>query len=277
MANCWVNGVNYHIEESGTGYPLLFLHGFTGCSSDWSPVISALCTNYRCIAPDLLGHAQTAAPADWMRYSMEHVTDDLLGILDSLQVESAGVIGYSMGGRLALHLACTAPQRVRCLVLEGASPGLATPQERYARLQADDKLAKRIQNDGTAAFVDYWENLPLFASQRELSQAQRARIRQTRQQHSPTGLACCLKGMSTGRQPNLWPMLPYLQVPVLLLAGERDLKFRGIAAEMYESMSSLNLNETTLSVIPQAGHNTHLERLSEYVQAVSAFLATCVR
>lgn len=262
-----LNGMMYYVTETGDGPPLLLLHGFTGSSTDWTPLIQRLAPNCYCAAPDLLGHGKTDAPQDWHRYSIEHATADILTLLDQLSIPCASVIGYSMGGRLALHLACTAPERVHKLVLEGASPGLATEDERLARQQADDALAQFIVEAGVAAFVQRWEDLPLFATQRRLNPAQIETLRQMRMQNTPTGLSGSLRGMSTGRQPCLWPKLSSLHMPVLLLAGEKDAKFQALATQMHAQIP-----DATLRIVPNAGHNIHLEQPEAFFLAVSPFL-----
>ena len=159
-----------------------------------------------------------------------------------------------MGGRLALYLALRYPGRLRSLILESASPGLADDTERTQRHRRDQALAHRIQAEGIGWFVDYWERLPLWASQAKLSAEILAAQRQQRLGNSALGLANSLRGLGTGAQPNLWPHLPALQLPALLLAGTADDKFRGVNQAM-----AARLPDARLRLIPSAGHNTHLE------------------
>src|SRR5215213_8295518 len=125
-----INDITLNVQQSGTGRPLLLLHGFTGSAATWMPLIGALAPHFRAIAPDLIGHGRSASPLEAERYRMEHCVADLLAVLDTLAVERADVLGYSMGGRVALHLAVAAPDRVGALVLESRSPGIADAAER---------------------------------------------------------------------------------------------------------------------------------------------------
>jgi 2-succinyl-6-hydroxy-2,4-cyclohexadiene-1-carboxylate synthase len=173
-----------------------------------------------------------------------------------------------MGGRVALGFAATYPQRVRRLILESASPGLGSPEEREARVASDSALADRIERGGLPAFVDYWENIPLFASQKRLPQVVQAQVRAGRLAASPLGLANSLRGLSTGRQPSYWEALPTLPASTLLIAGELDNKYAQIAAQM-----EMFLRRAALQLIPNAGHTVHLEAPDDFSQQVLNFLA----
>jgi 2-succinyl-6-hydroxy-2,4-cyclohexadiene-1-carboxylate synthase len=161
--------------------------------------------------------------------------------------------GYSMGGRIALSIALdpAARGRISRLILIGASPGIADPDERRARRTADDALADRIEGEGIEAFASTWSSLPLFADQPpDVAAAAHA----GRLQQSPAGLAAALRGLGTGVMEPLWDRLPRLTIPVALVVGERDAKFRAISERMAEL-----LPDATLRVVPGAGHAAQLE------------------
>ncbi len=120
------DAAHYHIEVRGSGdETLLLLHGFTGSGTNWAAQVSFFADYFRVVTIDLLGHGATNAPTDPARYAIDRQAADILGILDSLEVERAHLLGYSMGGRLALYTALAYPQRIERLILESASPGLA--------------------------------------------------------------------------------------------------------------------------------------------------------
>ena len=169
-----------------------------------------------------------------------------------------------MGGRLALFLALQYPQRFGALILESASPGLVDDGARAARRRRDCDLADSIETNGIAAFVEYWEGLPMWLSQ---SDAQIRAQRPQRLANRPRGLANCFRGMGTGAQPNLWGELPNLRVPTCLIVGERDLKFRRTNQLMAAAMQ-----QASLSIIPTAGHNTHLENPGAFCRTLRSFL-----
>jgi 2-succinyl-6-hydroxy-2,4-cyclohexadiene-1-carboxylate synthase len=258
-----INGINYHIQQQGSGQPMVFLHGFTGCSDNWQPITSHLSDHYATLAIDLLGHGKTDCPPDPLRYRMEHAAEDLHKLIQSVLGEPVHLVGYSLGGRLALYFAVHYPQWLRRLTLESASPGLATPAERDARRLSDEQLAQRIEQDGIQAFVEEWEALPLFDSQKRLAANTCKRFHKQRLQNNPVGLANSLRGMGSGVQPSLWEHLHQITVPTSLIVGHLDPKFTAIAEQMSEAIP-----KTTLTVVPDAGHTIHLEQPAAFRQAL---------
>ena len=190
-----VGGVALHVEVCGSGTPLVLLHGFTGSASTWAPFADSW-PGVQAVAIDLLGHGESDAPVDPERYRIERTVEDLVGVLDRLALPPVVVLGYSMGGRvamrLALHLAHDfadeAPKRLRGLILESASPGIADADERAARVASDHALADRIEGEGIEAFVREWESLPMWASQAGLSDEARLRLRAQRVEQSTVGV-----------------------------------------------------------------------------------------
>ena len=152
------------VRSLGAGPPCLLLHGFTGSGAAWPQAcVDGVGRHGRLLVPDLPGHGAAHRSNTVESYRLPSVLDALVGALDRAGVDRAVWMGYSMGGRLALAAAVLRPERVAGLVLESASPGLATEGERAARRDRDHRLAKRILEDGTAAFVDAWMSQPLFA------------------------------------------------------------------------------------------------------------------
>lgn len=267
MSTHQVNGISLHVEQAGSGPPLLLLHGFTGSAATWRPLAERLAPLRRTLAVDLIGHGESDAPADPARYTAEQCVADLLALLDALGVGRFDLLGYSLGGRIALQLAAAAPARVGRLVLESSTAGIADPAERHARAAADDALADAIERDGLAAFVDRWERLPLWASQAALPADIRARLRAQRLRNRPHGLANSLRGMGAGRPAPLWDQLPALGMPALLLAGALDEKYCALARAMASAMP-----RAQLAIVPGAGHAIHLERPDVFTDQVIAFL-----
>ena len=155
-----VNGHHYDLQSSGGGEALLLLHGFSGDKTNWAVLRTGLQDKYRVIAVDILGHGASDKPSQVCAFRMERVACDIVSLLDEMQIPECHLLGYSMGGRLALHLAMHYPARCRSLILESASPGLAVENEREQRRRDDESLAERIQTMGVTWLVDYWERLP---------------------------------------------------------------------------------------------------------------------
>lgn len=261
-----IDYAHYHYEVAGDGPPLLLLHGFTGSAASWQPQVIAFQSQFTVITIDLLGHGQTRTSDDHSRYRMELAGRDIAAFIDSVCHEPIHLLGYSMGGRLALYLALYHSHLIENLVLESASPGLATSQEREARTLADNSLADNIEQQGMEWFAHYWGELALFQSLKRLPSDQQALLHQQRLQNNPTGLAASLRGMGTGVQPSLWEQLPNLPMPTLCLAGEGDSKFVAIATQMSQTIPNARLQ-----IIPQAGHLIHLEQPDLFHQAILNF------
>jgi len=259
--------VAYEVEITGKGAPVLLLHGFTGNHNSWRKLINAYQHEFQFIVPSLLGHGGTDAPKDSERYHIEQCTRDLVEILRQLEIEKVHCLGYSMGGRLALALALCHPVYIRSLILESSTAGLTSEQERSARRTSDRKLASMIRDD-LVRFVDYWEKIPLFESQQHaLTLEEKQDLRKVRLAQNPFGLAGSLLGMGTGSQPNYFPRLSELSMPVLLITGALDQKFCQIAVEMTKHLS----NGTHIK-IDKSGHTVHLEQYQLFVELVADFL-----
>jgi len=259
--------ISYHVAETGVGDPLVLLHGFTGSGESWADVTDQLLHRFRVIRIDLPGHGRTPAPPDPARGTLPLVAGDIAARLRDLGATPAHLVGYSMGARLALGIALLHPYAVRTLILESGSPGLATEAERAARRALDEALATRIEQNGIVAFVEEWERLPLWESQRRLPEAVRQRLRAQRLRNTPAGLAASLRSMGIGAQPSFWDDLPRLSIPTLLITGALDEKFTVIARDMCAHCPVM-----THHVIEGAGHAPHLECPAAFVKRVVEFI-----
>jgi 2-succinyl-6-hydroxy-2,4-cyclohexadiene-1-carboxylate synthase len=224
--------------------PLVLLHGFTNTGASWQPVIRALGERYRAIAPDIRGHGSAS---DRRPITLDAVVKDIAGQTEHLFT----LVGYSMGGRIALHAALALPSRVERLVLIGASPGLHDPGERHARREADERLAEQIEQSDIESFARRWAQTPILAGlPAELAQ----QVHRDRLNNTPHGLAAALRGLGTGALPDRWDELHNLAMPVTLATGEHDAKFRAIADEM-----AAKIPRAEVRTIKAAGHAAHVE------------------
>ncbi len=262
-----IHGCRYHYGRTGSGEPILLLHGFTGDCTTWNETIASLTDRYQCVAVDLLGHGKSSCPVDAARYDIQLLARDLKELMHELSFERFHVLGYSMGGRLALTMAVLYPDVVKSLIIESASPGLKTEEERAARRAADEKLATKIEAEGMEPFIDFWTNIPLFATQKRLPFAKQEAIRRQRLQNHVVGLSGSLKGMGTGSQPSWWTELSALTMPVLLVTGTLDEKFTDIANEMKKQLPQAVWKE-----VSGKGHAIHVEDSAEFGTIIREFL-----
>jgi 2-succinyl-6-hydroxy-2,4-cyclohexadiene-1-carboxylate synthase len=257
------------VQVEGAGSPVLLLHGFTGSGATLAGVARALRDRHLCVSVDLPGHGRSLGAVDPVAWGFEPTLDALCTLLDALGLPAAHVLGYSLGGRLALGLAALRPARVRSAVLVGASAGIADAEARAERARADEALARDLERDGIEPFVERWLALPLFASQRgRVGEAHWRAARAQRLANDPRALARSLRGLGTGVQPPLHDRLASVSAPVLLVAGAEDAKFLAIARELVARLPGAELAE-----IPEAGHAAQLENPVAFAAAARAFLA----
>lgn len=254
----------YHEQHGNPKGPLLvLLHGFMGNSQDWNGLIATLREDYFCVTVDLPGHGRSVHWGHHTTWDFPTVGRALVATIGPfLHTRQKFLLGYSMGGRLALYLAIHHPGLFDGVVLASASPGLATAAQRTARTRQDEQLAQRLESQNFPRFLYDWYQIPLFQSLRRHSAFDDVLAR--RRQNHPPALAKALREMGTGHQPSLWHKLSEMNFPLHLVIGEKDAKFGAIAAEMKRYNPRI-----TCSVIPGSGHSPHLE-------APAAF-ATCIR
>lgn len=254
---------------------LVLLHGFTGSPESWTAVRRILRepgsqarehptptsrTSARgrdpAYAPALIGHDGTAGPPEIGSFHDE--VDRLAMAIDHRGLAGAHLAGYSMGGRLALGLLVRHPTLFRSATLIGTSPGLSDPADRAARAARDEEWARLLDEEGLNTFVAAWEALPLFGTQADLPRDVVDRQRRIRESHDPRGLARSLRVAGLARMPDYRPFLDAIHVPVRLVVGARDVKFRTLAEAMAERLTTM-----PLTVVPDAGHNVVLEKPAE--------------
>jgi 2-succinyl-6-hydroxy-2,4-cyclohexadiene-1-carboxylate synthase len=221
------------------------LHGFTGAPESFDACAPGA------LAPALVGHAGRAPDGGASPFAaeVERIAGAIAGAVP------VHLVGYSMGARVALGVALAHPQRVRRLTLIGVNPGLETGEDRRARGELEASWIRVLERDGIEAFVDLWERLPLWRSQEALPAAVRRAQRARRLAHDPAGLAGALRTLGLAVMPNFWPRLGELRMPVDLVAGELDDRFRALAGAMRP-----RLGAGRLIVVPGCGHNPVLER-----------------
>ncbi|MDP4604510.1 MAG: alpha/beta fold hydrolase [Solirubrobacteraceae bacterium] len=218
----------------------LLLHGFAGTAGSWDAFSKQLDhERYRPLAVDLRGHGQNGAARP---ISFELCVADLLAEAPPRFT----LVGYSLGGRLALQVALAAPERLERLVLVSTSAGIEDAAERQARLDRDVALAGRIEVESIAQFAQSWLSGPLFRDDSaKINRAARKEI----EKNSPDGLACALRSLSVGRMEPLWGRLAEIAIPTTVVAGELDQRYLSLAQRL-----SAEIVDSELAIIERAGH-----------------------
>lgn len=235
---------------------VVLLHGFGGTSRAWDGVSALLdAERYSPLAIDLPGHGTAAAAERPITFE-----GCVAGVLAAAP-ERFVLCGYSLGGRIALHVALAAPERVQRLILVSSSAGIEDPAERAARRAGDRRLATLLERTAFEDFIARWRSQPLFAGE----PADVARLAaEDHRRNRPDALADALRGIGTGEMTPLWERLAELEMHVTAIAGERDAKFVALARRMTTS-----LPRGELLIVP-GGHNLALENPGAIAQAVRA-------
>jgi len=227
---------------------VVLLHGFSGTGRAWDGVAARLKREgYLPLAPDLLGHG-TAAECE-LPITFSHCARHVL----AQAPERFALCGYSLGGRVALHVALSAPERVSRLVLVSSSAGIEDAAERAERRRADRQLADELERVAFEDFIERWRTQPLFAEDPpEVGRLAREDQRRNRRD----ALAAVLRGIGTGEMEPLWDRLAELTMPVAVVVAERDGKFRELGERMVRLLPDANL------IVLAGGHNLPLENPS---------------
>lgn len=255
----------------------VLVHGFAQSARSWDAVAKALGADGRCevVTFELVGHGKRRSLAesnDPVAFDLAAQGEALLGFLEGFE-QPPMLVGYSMGGRVALRALANDPERfaasVSALVLESCGLGPATPEERTASAERDAANARRLREQGVSAFMDAWEQLPLFATQQRLPEGVRQRVRDERVANSAETLALTFERAGQHTMPGraealaaLW-RLREQGIPVLYMTGELDGKYSALAVEL-----AANVPAVEARVVPGVGHNVHLEAPDAFCAAL---------
>ncbi len=257
MARTW------NTETAGVG--ILAIHGFTGSGADWAPIAERL--SAMVVAPDVLGHGGSPAPKQREQYRIQTVAKQCASWCD--EPREWVVMGYSMGGRVALNLAPLLGDRLRGLILISASPGIESSTERAERMAQDQALAGRIEAFGVEWFQAYWSEQPMIRSQRQIPDVIRAEMEQRRKSNRPIGLAGSLRGMGQGAADPVWSALSKIEVPTLVISGNEDVRYTEIAKRTVSRIKS-----ATHVAMEGVGHCAHLEAIDPVVAVLQPFISS---
>jgi pimeloyl-ACP methyl ester carboxylesterase len=244
------DGVRVYYEVRGDGPVLLLTHGFAGSANTWRPNVDALAERNRVVVWELRGHGRTDAPDDPSAYSEELTVGDMAALLDAVGVERAVIGGHSFGGYASLLFHLAHRDRVAGLVLFGCGPGYRSDDGRRGWNGMVEALAAGLDEGGLDAL---WDGLEV---DRELNR-------------SAPGLSRAARGMLTQRDASVIDSLETIDVPTLIVVGERDEQFAAAATYMAKKVP-----DATHVVIPGAGHAANIEQPDAFNDAVTGFLST---
>ncbi|KAL6899311.1 hypothetical protein ACP4OV_005969 [Aristida adscensionis] len=265
---------------------VLLLHGFLGTSEDWVPMMLALSPSARVIAVDLPGHGESqmlrhhVGNLEQSPMTIQSAADLLLKLLGHITDDEVVVVGYSMGARIALHMALNQTHKILGTVIISGSPGLRDEASRRRRAAIDKSRALFLISHGLECFLESWYSGKMWTSLREHPRFDS--LVRTRSRHKNIrALSKVLADSSIGRQKSLWEDLKHLKSPILIVAGEKDIKFKDISQKMYrEITNSLRYGADgrygkelcEMMIIPDSGHAVHVENPLPLVRAVRKFL-----
>ncbi|MEE8333947.1 MAG: alpha/beta hydrolase [Alphaproteobacteria bacterium] len=263
------DSVKLYYEESGSGFPFLFVHEVAGDCRSWEPQVRFLSRRYRCITFNARGFPPSDVPDDLSSYSQQRARDDIKAVLDGLAIKEAHIVGLSMGGFAALHFGFSYPAMARSLVVGGCGYG-AEPDKRDAfRLEAE-AAAARFESEGTETFGKTYALGPTRVQFQNKDPRGWQEFSDMLGGHSATGCALTMRGVQKER-PSLWELeeqMKGLTVPTLIITGDEDDPCLQPALFMKRSILSAGL-----VVLPKSGHTVNLEEPDAFNGAVADFLA----
>lgn len=250
--------------------PLILLHGFMQDSRVWELVMESLAQDRPVYALDFAGFGRSDTPAGTLPYRVEETVAGIRDLVDLVAGPGgrAHVLGYSMGGRMALSFVHAHADCVASLVLESAGMGADTPEARAAVNARDAAWVERLRTCSIEKFVDYWEGLPLFAGQAGMDPALRAALRRIRLSCDVDVLSRCIQGAGQHAMPYFAEAVRNFRMPILYVAGVRDEKYTKVALRLAAR------GDAVCSLLA-CGHSVHLEQPASFVDHVRPFLALC--
>lgn len=262
------DGVGLHVEDTGTGLPIVFVHEFAGDWRSWEPQVRHFSRRYRCITYSARGYHPSDIPEDPAMYAQARACDDIRAVLDGCGVDKAHVVGLSMGGFAALHFGFTHPERARSLVVAGCGYG-AEPDKRAQFAEEAHAAAQRFEDLGAEGAGEAYALGPTRVQFQNNDPRGWAEFRDQLLEHSAKGSANTLRGVQASR-PSLYELVDKMRAltaPTLILTGDEDWPCLEPGLLMKREIAS-----AALAVIPNAGHTINLETAAEFNRQVDDFL-----
>ena len=264
-----LSGVEINVRQwgpnSASSRGTLALHGFTGSGEDFARLATSLGGPFAAV--DFVGHGGSDSPESTEPYSMKFAVGVVFEVVRVLGWDSVDVIGYSMGGRVAVSLFSQSPIWLNSLTVVVSHAGIADEVKRRQRVKQDNRLADRILKIGVANFSDEWEQVPVLLSQSNISEPALKGLRARRRENVALGLANSLRCMGAGAMAPVWGDLGHCEAPAIFVTGSQDEKFSSLAALLAGAVQS-----GSHVVFGGVGHTAHLESPDEFLRLMSSVI-----
>lgn len=263
------DGLRLHVEEVGTGSPVLFVHEFAGDHRSWEPQLGALSRRHRCVTYAARGYAPSDVPDDPVRYSQDHAVADAIAVLDALDIERAHIVGLSMGGFVSLHLARMHPERVRSAIVAGVGYGTSADQQGAFRAECIS-IADAFTKEGSAQVARRYAYGPARVQFENKDPRGHAAFAARLAEHSSVGSAHTMRGFQANR-PSIHSFadeFATVHVPIMLLAGDEDEGCLEPSLWLKRTLPNAGL-----MVVPRTGHTINLEESDLFNRVVGDFLS----
>ncbi len=231
-------------------------------------LVGNLSEGYTPIFIDLIGHGNSSSPHEILNYSEEYQIKIINNLLEFLKIKEIILVGYSMGGRLALSFTINYPDKVKALVLESSSFGIEDQIERKERILSDAEIANVIENKGIINFINFWMNIPLFESMKNMDPTEIEKLKKRKiSENNIIGLKNSLIGFSQGNMTYLGDSLKTMKADVGIISGELDTKYCRIAEDLHRK-----IRNSEVKIVSDCGHNVHFEKPEEFLKFLNGFL-----
>lgn len=262
------DGVLLHVEVTGEGEPILFIHEFAGDHRSWEPQVRAFSRRHRCVTYAARGYPPSAVPDDPAAYSQDHAVSDALAVLDALEIDRAHLVGLSMGGFCALHVGLRHPDRVLSVAIGGVGYG-ARSETREAFRQECELIARAFEEEGAEQVAVRYAVGPARVQFQNKNPRGHAEFARMLAEHSSEGSARTMRGFQKER-PSLYDFrddFAAMVIPVLIMVGDED-----EGAIEPSVMMKRTIPTAGLSVLPRTGHTLNLEEPELFNQLIESFL-----
>lgn len=258
-----------HLTAGGKeNSPIIFLHGFLGCREDWLECAQVLSDSHYLVMPDLPGCGKNTHRTLEERLDFDLISTELAAFVKKHDLGEYNLLGYSMGGRIALHATLHNFVTPKALIIESGSAGIEDKNERSKRVSVDTQRAQDIEAGGLEKFLRSWYQAELFGNIASRPEEFQPLLKLRLDSNSEQWAAKVIRDLSPGSMPSLWKELHKLQVPTLVIAGERDSAYQKVCQRIAELVPNGRFKS-----IENAAHSPHRENVAQYTQVLLEFLS----